>query len=55
MVFHSVFYQGADRETCARIIHANSGDYRRIRLLSLTETGISDESCGDTGNLWRPF
>lgn len=42
MVFHSVFYQGADRETCARIIHANSGDYRRIRLLSLTETGISD-------------
>ena len=24
MVFHSVFYQGADRETCARIIHANS-------------------------------
>lgn len=41
-VFHSVFYQGANRESCAWMIHANSGDYRRIRLLSLTETGISD-------------
>lgn len=41
-VFHSVFYQAVDRDTCAHIIHANSGDYRRIRLLSLTETGISD-------------
>lgn len=42
MVFHSIFYHGAKRDYCASIIHANSGDYRRIRLLSLTETGISD-------------
>lgn len=42
IVFHSVFYQAVNRDTCAHIIHANSGDYRRIRLLSLTETGISD-------------
>ena len=42
IVFHSVFYQAVSRDTCAHIIHANSGDYRRIRLLSLTETGISD-------------
>lgn len=41
-VFHSIFYQGAGRDYCANIIHASSGDYRRIRLLSLTETGISD-------------
>lgn len=42
IVFHSVFYKAVNRDTCAHIIHANSGDYRRIRLLSLTETGISD-------------
>lgn len=41
-VFHSIFYKGAGRDYCAHIIHASSGDYRRIRLLSLTETGISD-------------
>ena len=33
IVFHSVFYQAVNRDTCAHIIHANSGDYRRIRQI----------------------
>lgn len=39
--YHSVFYKGAGRDHCARVVHANSGDYRRIRLLTLTDNGIS--------------
>lgn len=40
--FHSIFYHGAGRTYCNQVLNANSGDYRRIRLLSLTESGITD-------------
>lgn len=40
--FHSIFYEGAGRSYCDQVLTANSGDYRRIRLLSLTEMGITE-------------
>lgn len=40
MNFHSVFYKAVNRNYCNYILSANSGDYHRIRLLSLTDIGI---------------
>lgn len=42
IVFHRIFYEYTGKMHCDHIINANSGDYRRIRLLALTESGISD-------------
>ena len=42
VVFHSIFYEYTGRRYCDQVINANTGDYRRIRLLALTESGISD-------------
>ena len=41
-MFPSVFTRAVTRDPCPHPTRATSGDYRRIRLLSLTETGISD-------------
>lgn len=38
--FHSIFYKMAGRSFCHQVLNANSGDYRRMRLLSLTCTGV---------------
>lgn len=49
--FHSLFYTGSNREYCNHIINENSGDYRRMRLLSLMESGISEEILRQHGEL----
>lgn len=41
IAFHCIFYEYTGRMHCDQIINANSGDYRRIRLLALTGSGIS--------------
>ena len=41
--FHSIFYNTINKSYCSQIINANSGDYRRIRLLSLTDNGIDKD------------
>lgn len=40
MYFHSIFYDGANKGYCNDIISANSGHYRRIRLLAMADSGI---------------
>ncbi|MEG2349295.1 MAG: GntR family transcriptional regulator [Hungatella sp.] len=39
--FHSIFYHAVNRSYCDQLINSGAGDYRRIRLMSLTETGIA--------------
>lgn len=43
MYFHSIFYDGANKGYCNDIILANSGHYRRIRLLAMADSGIDQE------------
>ena len=38
--FHSIFYEGANKGYCNDILTANSGHYRRIRLLFMADSGI---------------
>ena len=38
--FHSIFYDGANKGYCNDILTANSGHYRRIRLLFMADSGI---------------
>lgn len=38
--FHSIFYNGANKGYCYDILSANSGHYRRIRLLAMSDSGI---------------
>lgn len=40
MYFHSIFYDGANKRYCNDILAANSGHYRRIRLLAMSDSGI---------------
>lgn len=40
MYFHSIFYNGANKGYCNDILAANSGHYRRIRLLAMSDSGI---------------
>lgn len=40
MHFHSIFYQGVNKGYVNEIISANSGHYRRIRLLAMADSGI---------------
>lgn len=40
MYFHSIFYNGANKGYCNDILAANSGHYRRIRLLAMADSGI---------------
>lgn len=40
LYFHSIFYHGANKEYCNRIISSNSGHYHRIRLLAMADSGI---------------
>ena len=42
MYFHSIFYNGANKSYCNDIISANSGHYRRIRLLAMADSGIDE-------------
>lgn len=42
MYFHSIFYDGANKGYCNDILAANSGHYRRIRLLSMADSGIEE-------------
>lgn len=41
--FHSIFYYGTNKEYCNEIIAANSGHYRRIRLLAMADSGIDKQ------------
>ncbi len=38
--FHKVFYDGANKLTCFKIIDSMSGNYRRIRFLTLLDKAI---------------
>lgn len=40
MYFHSIFYYGAKKGYIYEILSANSGNYGRLRLLSMAERGI---------------
>lgn len=41
--FHGIFYRETGREFCQSIVEAQSGHYRRVRLLSATDEGINHE------------
>lgn len=43
MYFHSIFYSCVNKGYCNDILAANSGHYRRIRLLAMSDTGIDPE------------
>lgn len=43
MYFHSIFYNYVNKGYCNDILSANSGHYRRIRLLAMSDTGIDPE------------
>ena len=44
MYFHTIFYRGVNKGYCNDIISANSGHYRRIRLLAMAASGIDREA-----------
>lgn len=47
LYFHSIFYYGANKGHCHDILSANSGHYRRIRILAMSEEGMNKKELED--------